>query len=332
MQSIYEEDFLGFSYGFRPGRCPHDALDALSVGISSRKVNWVIDADLESFFDLIDHDWLIKFVEHRISDNRIIRLLRKWLRAGVIDEGIWECSETGTAQGSGISPLLANVYLHYVFDLWIDQWRREAGRGDVVVVRYCDDFVIGFQSEQSARACLADLTIRLSKFGLKLNESKTRLIQFGRYAAQRRARQGLGRPETFDFLGFTHQCSTTRTHGWFTIRRSSIAKRMRTKLQAIRLKLIQRRHVPLGDTGRWLRRVVQGWLGYHGVPGNEDRLEQFVDNITRYWLRQLRRRSQRSRWTWSRMHLLVRKWLPRPRVCQPYPDQRFRARLAARAV
>ncbi len=332
LQCIYEEDFLGFSYGFRPGRAPHQALDALSVAITERKVNWILDADLESFFDLIDHSWLVKFLELRIGDNRILRLIRKWLHAGVIEEGIWHSSDEGTAQGSGISPLLANVFLHYVFDLWIDWWRKQPGRGDVVVVRYCDDFVIGFESEQAAKQCLEDLRVRLAKFGLKLNESKTRLIEFGRYAIERRKRKGLRRPETFDFLGFTHQCSQTRTHGWFTIRRISIARRMRVKLQAIRQKLIQRRHVPVGDTGRWLRSVVQGWLNYHGVPGNSKRLGQFVDIVTRYWLRQLRRRSQRARFPWTRMHAFVRRWLPRPRVCHPYPNKRFHARLAARAV
>ncbi len=289
-------------------------------------------ADLESFFDLIDHSWLIKFLELRIGDNRILRLIRKWLHAGVIEEGIWHSSEEGTAQGSGISPLLANVFLHYVFDLWIDWWRNQPGRGDVVVVRYCDDFVIGFESERAAKQCMEDLGVRLAKFGLKLNESKTRLIEFGRYAIERRKRKGLRRPEPFDFLGFTHQCSKTRTNGWFTIRRISIARRMRLKLQAIRQKLLQRRHVPVEDTGRWLRSVVQGWLNYHGVPGNSKRLGQFVDIATRHWLRQLRRRSQRDRFPWKRMHAFVRRWLPRPRVCHPYPDKRFHARLAARAV
>ncbi|MGN6545411.1 MAG: group II intron reverse transcriptase/maturase [Aureliella sp.] len=332
LQCIFEEDFLGFSYGFRPGRSPHHALDALSVAICDRKVNWILDADLESFFDSIDHEWLIKFLEYRIGDNRVLRLIRKWLKAGVIEDGIWSDTDTGTPQGSGISPLLANVFLHYVFDLWIHWWRSQSGRGEVSVIRYADDFVIGFQSERDAKQCLEDLRARFAKFGLKLNDQKTRLIEFGRYAAERRKRQGKRRPETFDFLGFTHQCSTTRKHGWFTVRRTSIAKRMRIKLAAIKQKLIERRHVPLGDTGRWLGRVVQGWMNYHGVPGNRERLSQFVDIIERLWLQQLRRRSQRSRWPWTRMHRLARKWIPRPTITHPYPDKRFRARLKARAV
>jgi RNA-directed DNA polymerase len=328
---IFDPEFSESSFGFRPNRSAHEAIRLVQKHIQAG-YRWCVDMDLSKFFDLIDHSWLIKFLEQRIGDNRILRLMRKWLHAGVIEEGIWHSSEEGTAQGSGISPLLANVFLHYVFDLWIDWWRNQPGRGDVVVVRYCDDFVIGFESEQAAKQCMEDLRVRLAKFGLKLNESKTRLIEFGRYAIERRKRKGLRRPETFDFLGFTHQCSKTRTHGWFTIRRSSIARRMRLKLQAIRQKLIQRRHVPVGDTGRWLRSVVQGWLNYHGVPGNSKRLGQFVDNVTRYWLRQLRRRSQKARFPWTRMHAFVRRWLPRPRVCHPYPENRHRARLAARAV
>ena len=332
LQCIYEADFLGFSYGFRPGRSPHQALDALSVAISDRKVNWVLDADLDSFFDSIDHRRLVELLELRIGDNRILRLIRKWLHAGVIEEGIWHESSAGTAQGSGISPLLANVFLHYVFDLWIQSWRERHSNGDLIVVRYCDDFVIGFENKQDAERCLLDLKVRLSQFGLQLNESKTRLIEFGRHAAERRRRRGQSRPETFDFLGFTHQCSTTRSHGWFTIRRCSIAKRMRTKLRSLFLELRRRRHDSIGETGRWLGQVVRGWIGYHGVPGNAKRLQQFVDLVTRAWFRQLRRRSQRTRFTWSRMHQLVRRWLPRPRVCHPYPNKRFYARLKARAV
>jgi len=334
LQSIYEQDFLGFSYGFRPGRGSHDALDALSVAVTSQRVNWVLDADIEGFFDTIDHEWLIRFLEHRIGDRRILRLIRKWLRAGVSEEGEWSRTTVGTPQGAVISPLLANVFLHYVFDLWIRWWRKHHCRGAVVVVRYVDDFVIGFENHNEAMACWEALRARFAKFGLKLHEAKTRLIEFGRYAAERRSRRGEGRPETFDFLGFTHRCARTRTHGWFTIHRVSMAKRIRITLQAIKAALRKRRHRPLGETGRWLGRVVQGWLNYHAVPGNSQCLNRFVDEVTRYWLRQLRRRSQRGSrgWTWERMRRLAQRCLPRPRIIHPYPDQRFRARLEARTV
>lgn len=334
LQSIYEQDFLGFSYGFRPGRGCHNALDALSVAITSRRVNWILDADIEGFFDAIDHEWLVKFLEYRIGDRRILRLIRKWLRAGVSEEGEWSRTTVGTPQGAVISPLLANVFLHYVFDLWIVWWRKHHCRGAVVVVRYADDFVIGFENHNEATACVEALRTRFAKFGLKLHEGKTRLIEFGRYAAERRSRRGEGRPETFSFLGFTHQCGRTRAHGWFTLHRLSMAKRIRTTLQAIKAALRKRRQRLLGETGRWLRRVVQGWLNYHAVPGNSRCLSRFVDEVTRHWLRQLRRRSQRGRrgWTWQRMQRLARRYLPRPRIIHPYPDQRFRARLEARTV
>ncbi len=328
LQSIYEQDFLGFSYGFRPGRSQHNALDALSVAITGRRVNWILDADIEGFFDAIDHEWLIKFLEHRIGDRRILRLIRKWLRAGVSEEGEWSRTTVGAPQGAVISPLLSNVFLHYVFDLWIEWWRKHRCRGDVVVVRYADDFVIGFENYSEAMACLEELRTRFAKFGLKLHEGKTRLIEFGRYASERRERRGKGRPETFDFLGFTHKCAKTRKHGRFTIHRHSMAKRMRATLQAIKAKLRKRMHRPLGETARWLRRVVQGWLNYHAVPSNSNRIGRFVDEVTRLWLRVIRRRSQRGRcWNWKRMHRLVRKHLPRPRIIHPYPEQRFRARL-----
>ena len=332
LQSIYEQDFLGFSYGFRPGRSCHQALDALSVALSSKRVNWVLDADIAGFFDAIDHAWLIKFLEHRIGDKRILRLIRKWLRAGVSEEGEWSQTNKGTPQGAVISPLLANVFLHYVLDLWIEWWRKNRCRGDVVIVRYADDFVVGFEHRHEAQACLEALQGRFAKFGLKLNEEKTRLIEFGRFAAERRERRGERRPETFDFLGFTHQCGVTRSHGWFTVHRQSVAKRLRAALASIKEQLHRRRHRPLAETGRWLKRVVQGWLNYHAVPGNMPRLKQFVDGLTRLWLRAIRRRSQRSGWTWPRMQQLVRRHLPRPRILHPYPDQRFRARLKVGAV
>jgi group II intron reverse transcriptase/maturase len=333
LQSIYEQDFVGFSYGFRPGRSQHDALDALSVAITSKRVNWILDADIEGFFDAIDHDWLIKFLEHRVGDPRILRLIRKWLRAGVSEDGQWSKTTVGTPQGAVISPLLANVYLHYVFDLWIEWWRKQC-RGNVVVVRYADDFVIGFENHSEATSCLEELHARFAKFGLKLHKDKTRLIEFGKYAIERRQRRGDGLPETFDFLGFTHQCSQTKKHGWFTIRRHSMAKRMRATFQKIKEQLQKRKHRPIGETGRWLRRVVQGWLNYHAVPGNSQCLCRFVDEVTRLWLAVIRKRSQRGRrgWTWERMQRLSRLHLPRPRITHPYPNKRFHARLKVGAV
>ena len=334
LQSIYEQDFLGFSYGFRPGRSQHDVLDALSVAITSKRVNWILDADIEGYFDAIDHQWLVKFLEHRIGDRRVLRLIRKWLRAGVSEEGEWSKTTVGVPQGSVISPLLSNVFLHYVFDLWIEWWRKNRCRGDVIVVRFADDFVIGFENHGEARACLEALRTRFARFGLKLHEGKTRLVEFGRYAIERRARRGEGRPEPFDFLGFTHKCAKTRKHGRFTIHRHSMAKRMRAKLRQIQLELRKRMHEPVGVTGRWLRSVVRGWLNYHAVPSNSHRLGRFVDEVTRHWYTVLRRRSQRGRrgWTWARMQRLARLHLPRPRIVHPYPDQRFRARLKAGAV
>ena len=332
LNCVYEQDFLGFSYGFRPGRSQHAALDALNVAITSKKVNWVLDADIKGFFDTIDHEWLIKFLEHRIGDKRILRLIRKWLTAGVSEEGQWSETTVGTPQGAVISPLLGNVFLHYVLDLWIEHWRGRNCRGDVVIVRYADDFVIGFQHRYEAVACLEALAERMSKFGLELHPDKTRLLEFGRFAASNRAKRGLGKPETFDFLGFTHLCDVTRSHGWFIVKRISIAKRMRAKLSEIKEKLKRRCHRPLGETGRWLGKVVQGWLNYHAVPLNMVRLQQFRDEIVKMWLAAIRRRSQRSRWPWSRMQRLARKHLPTPRILHPYPNQRFAARLKAGAV
>jgi len=334
LQSVYEQDFLGFSYGFRPGRSCHQALDALSVGLTSKRVNWVLDADIEGFFDAIDHEWLIQFLEHRIGDRRILRLIHKWLRAGISEEGKWSETKVGTSQGAVISPLLANVFLHYVFDLWVEWWRKNLCRGDVIVIRYADDFVIGFEHRSEAQACLEALRTRFAKFGLKLHPEKTRLIEFGRFAIERRKARGEGRPETFDFLGFTHVCEKTRRHGWFTIKRYTIAKRMRATLAAIKQRLRKRMHRPLGETARWLRSVVQGWLNYHAVPGNSQRLGQLVDETSKLWLHVLRRRSQKgkARWTWRRVQRLIRKHLPRPRILHAYPQERFRARLKAGAV
>jgi group II intron reverse transcriptase/maturase len=334
LQSIYEQDFVGFSYGFRPGRSQHDALDALSVAISSKRVNWILDADIEGFFDAIDHEWLIEFLECRIGDKRILRLIIKWLRAGVSEDGQWSKAKVGTPQGAVISPLLSNVYLHYVFDLWIEWWRKNHCKGDVIVVRYADDFVIGFENQAEAKECLEQLRTRFAKFGLKLHEGKTRLIEFGRHADERREGRGDGRPETFDFLGFTHKCAKRRSDGKFIIHRHSIAKRMRATLLAIKENLRRRMHRPLGETARWLRRVVQGWLNYHAIPNNSRLICQFVNEVSSRWLKLIRRRSQKGRhnWTWDRMNLLVRLHLPRPHIIHPYPDKRFHARLKAGAV
>jgi group II intron reverse transcriptase/maturase len=294
LSAIYEEDFLGFSYGFRPGRGQHHALDALTAGIKSRKVNWIVDADIRSFFDEIEHEWMLRFLEHRIADQRIVRLIRKWLQAGVIEDGKRVPAVQGTPQGAVISPLLANIYLHYAFDLWIQHWRKAPGRGKVTVVRYADDSVVGFEEARTARAFLEALQERLAKFGLSLHPDKTRLIEYGRYAAERRRKRGQGRPETFDFLGFTHCCGTD-LQGKFQVVRVTIKKRMRDTLTAIREKLFQRRHEPVPVQGEWLRRVLNGYFQYHAVPTNLMRLNGFRSEVCRAWRHALRRRSQRSR-------------------------------------
>lgn len=323
LEQIYEEDFLGFSYGFRPGRSCHNALDALWVGIAHRKVNWVLDADIRGFFDNIDHQWMLRFLEHRIADRRILRLIRKWLKAGVSEDGQWSRTTVGTPQGSVISPMLANVFLHYVLDLWANQWRERHACGSVIIVRYADDFVMGLQSQGDAERFLRELQQRLEQFGLQLHPDKTRLIEFGRFAAERREKRGQGKPETFDFLGFTHCCGTTRK-GAFTIKRKSIAKRMRAALQKIKQQLKQRMHNPVVEVGRWLRSVVRGWFNYHAVPGNINCLDEFHTQVQRLWRRILRRRSQKGRnWTWERIRRLTRRWLPNAQILHPYPDERL---------
>ena len=285
-------------------------------------------------FDAIDHAWLVKFLEHRIGDRRILRLIRKWLRAGVSDDGEWSETKVGTPQGAVISPLLGNVFLHYVFDLWIDSWRTQHAKGQCIVVRYADDFVIGFEHESDARACLTALQGRMGKFGLRLHPEKTRLIEFGRDSAECRRREGRGKCETFNFLGFTHICDRTRKGDRFVIRRQTMASRMRRTLAAIAEELRRRRHWSVGETGRWLASVVRGWQGYHGVPLNFARLKQFREAIFHLWLAQLRRRSQRGRrnWTHERMGRMMRKHLPPPKITHPWPDTRHHARLRARAV
>ena len=332
LESIYEGDFLGFSYGFRPKRSTHNALDALWMGISHGKVNWVLDADIQGFFDAINHEWLLKFLEHRIADRRILRLIRKWLTAGVSEAGEWSRTTVGTPQGSVISPLLANVFLHYVLDLWAHQWRERTARGSVILVRYADDFVMGFQSQVDAERFLRELRQRLEQFGLQLHPDKTRLIEFGRYAAERRARRGEGKPETFNFLGFTHICGKTR-HGVFTIKRKSIAKRLRSKLQDITVQLKRRMHHEVSEVGKWLRSVIQGWFNYHAIPGNIYCLGAFRRGVQRLWRRTLRRRSQKGRkWTWERFNRLTEHWFPEVKILHPYPNQRLIVKPKVRAV
>jgi RNA-directed DNA polymerase len=325
LNAIYEEDFLGFSYGFRPGRGPHDALDALAAGIYKKKVNFVLDADISDFFSKLDHAWLEKFLEHRIADRRVLRLIRKWLNAGVIEDGNWKETIEGSPQGASVSPLLANVYLHYVFDRWVRQWRRRQARGDVVVIRFADDFVVGFEHRGDAKQFLRDLRERLAKFSLDLHPEKTRLIEFGRFAARNRSERGLGKPETFDFLGFTHICGKGR-NGGFWLRRITIAKRMRAKLKEVKDQLKRRRHLPIPEQGQWLASVVRGHLAYYAVPGNVRAINVFRREISRCWLCALRRRSQRHRLNWERMNCLIVRWLPPVRIVHPYPEARFYAR------
>jgi group II intron reverse transcriptase/maturase len=326
LNQIWEEDFLGFSYGFRPGRSQHDALDALYVGITRKKVNWVLDLDIRAFFDKIDHTWMVKFVEHRIGDRRIVRLIQKWLKAGVLEQDRWFETEEGTPQGAVISPILANLYLHYVLDLWVDQWRRKKATGDVVIDRYADDAVLGFPHRGEAEQFLEQLGERLGQFGLELHPEKTRLIEFGRYAVDRRRRRGEGRPETFSFLGFTHICGTHLKTGYFVIQRKTIGKRMAAKLKDIKAELRKRLHWSIKDNIGWLQSVVRGYFQYHAIPGNEERLKAFRKDVLRLWLRQLRRRSHRSRWTWERFLERLGVLLPEIRILHPYPSARFDAR------
>src|SRR6266487_4993141 len=330
LNAVYEVDFLGFSYGFRPGRSPHDALDALAVGIETRKVNWILDADIRGFYDVIDHGWMRKFVEHRIADKRVLRLIQKWLNAGVIEDRAWSASEEGAPQGATVSPLLANVYLHYVFDLWAQQWRRRHARGDVLVVRYADDVVLGFQHRSDAERFQRDLAQRLAKFRLGLNAEKTRLIRCGRFAVRQCRERGLGRPETFEFLGFTHYCATTKD-GRFLLLRKTISKRMAAKLREVRTLLMRRRHWPLEAQGRWLASVVRGHLAYYAVPGNIHQVVAFRDQLVRHWYGALRRRGQRHRLNWQRMRRHAERWLPPARITHPWPDQRFDARTQVRS-
>jgi RNA-directed DNA polymerase len=322
LNAIYEEDFLGFSYGFRPQRSQHDALDALLVGIGSRKVNYILDADIRSFFDAVSQSWLVRFVEHRIGDKRIVRLIQKWLKAGVLEDEVVTVSATGTGQGSVISPLLANVYLHYVFDLWAQRWRRREATGDMIIVRFADDIIVGFERETDAHRFWDAMRARLQEFSLSLHPDKTRLIEFGRHAAAARARRGLGKPETFNFLGFTFVCGTSR-RGCFLVKRKTRRDRMRAKLQEIKEEMRRRRHQPIPEQGQWLRQVVSGFFAYHAVPTNSRSLGAFRYHVTNLWRRSLRRRSQKDQTTWERVTRLADDWLPRPRILHPWPNQRF---------
>jgi group II intron reverse transcriptase/maturase len=322
LNGIYETDFLGFSYGYRPGKSQHKALDALFTGLLTRRVNWVLDGDISSFFDKLDHEWLIKFVEHRIADQRVVRLIRKWLNAGVLEAGEWRCSEEGTPQGGSASPLLANVYLHYVFDLWVQHWRKTKAKGDVIVVRWADDFVVGFEHQQDAEQFHHELAERFAKFKLKLHPEKTRVIEFGRFAAKQRKARGQGKPETFNFLGFTHSCAKTR-NGRFTVLRQTIRTRLQAKLSAVKAELRQRLHQPVPEQGAYLRAVVLGHNRYYGVPLNGPALHAFRAAMAQLWWRVLRRRSQGNHLTWHRMGAYVARWLPTPRICHPYPRVRF---------
>ena len=330
LNAVYEQDFLGFSYGFRPGRSQHDALDALAVGITRKKVNFVLDADISDFFSQLDQGWLERFLEHRIADKRVLRLIQKWLRAGVIEDGEWSSTEDGTAQGASVSPLLSNVYLHYVFDLWADQWRRRYARGDVILTRFADDYVAGFEHREDAERFLADLRDRFAGFGLKLHPGKTRLIEFGRFAAGNRARCGDRKPETFEFLGLTHICAKDR-HGRFKLKRVTSKKKMRAKLHAVKTEMRRRMHHPIPEQGRWLASVLDGHYRYYAVPDNSEALRGFRERVIRHWRHALGRRSQKGGITWERTRRLADRWLPEPRIRHPWPNVRFDARTRGRS-
>jgi RNA-directed DNA polymerase len=331
LTEVYEADFLGFSYGFRPGRGQHDALDALQCGLVRRRVSWVLDTDIRGFFDAVDHEWMMKFLQHRIGDKRILRLISKWMKVGTIDDGERRRSTQGTPQGAVISPLLANVYLHYVFDLWSHAWRGRHAQGDVIIVRYADDTVAGFQHAHEAGRFLEQLKERMRKFGLELHAEKTRMIRFGRFATRQCKERGQGKPETFDFLGFTHYCSRARKSGKFIVGRKTNKKKMRAQLQAIKSALRRRLHRPVGETGQWLHRVLTGHMNYYAVPGNMRSLESFSQQVKIYWLKSLRRRSQRSRMTWERFSRLLKMFFPPIRILHPLPAVRFDARTQGRS-
>lgn len=330
LNAVYETDFLGFSYGFRPGRSQHDALDALVVGIKRRRVSWVLDVDIRDYFTSLDHSWLLKFLEHRIADKRVLRLIQKWLKAGVIEDGAWSETERGTPQGASVSTLLANVYLHYVFDVWAHRWRCQHAHGDVVIVRFADDLVVGFEHRGDAERFQRDLRARLAEFAMELNAEKTRLIEFGRFAVTNRKARGLGKPETFTFLGFTHICAKDR-RGWFKLKRITDPKRMRRKLRSVKTELWRRLHLSIPEQGRWLASVLRGHCNYYAVHDNSKALYAFRYQITVHWFRALRRRSQRTTLKWEQMKRLAARWLPTVRIMHPWPEDRFDAKIQGKS-
>jgi group II intron reverse transcriptase/maturase len=324
LNAVYEADFRGFSYGFRPGRSQHDALDALTVGLTRKKVNWVLDADIRGFFDHLDREWLTKFLRHRIADERVLRLVTKWLNAGVLEDGQWSDSGEGTQQGGSLSPLLANIYLHYVLDLWADWWRKTHSRGNVIITRFADDFIVGFQYQDDAEKFLGELRGRLAKFSLELHPQKTRLIEFGPHAARNREARGEGKPETFTFLGFRHIARRSR-RGKFWIQRVTDKRKMTAKLKQVKAELVRRRYLPVPVQGQWLASVITGHMRYYAVPGNFKAVQQFRFQVNRHWRRALKRRSQRNQITWARMHRLASRHLPRAKIMHPWPETRFAA-------
>lgn len=325
LNAVYENDFAGFSYGFRPGRSQHDALDALAVGITRTKVNWILDADISRFFDTVSHAWLIRFLEHRIGDRRVLRLIGKWLKVGFMEDGVAAPAQEGTPQGSVVSPLMANIYLHYVFDLWATQWRGRHARGDMILVRYADDIVVGFEHAEDATRFQAAMHERLERFSLSLHPEKTRLIEFGRFAAVDRKARGAGKPDTFDFLGFTHICGRARS-GAFQLKRQTRRDRMRAKLGEIKVELRRRMHLSIPQQGQWLGRVVRGFFAYHSVPTNSKRMDAFRHHVVNLWRRTLRWRSQKDRTRWDRIKRIADAWLPPVRVLHPWPGDRFAAK------
>jgi len=331
LEAIYEEDFVGFSYGFRPGRGQHDALDALHAGIYRRQVNWVLDADIQGFFDAMAHSWMIRFLEHRIADKRILRLIAKWLKVGTAEDGRVTRGVCGAPQGAVISPILANVYLHYVFDLWVHRWRRSKASGDTIVIRYADDTVVGFQHEQEARTFLDDLKERMGKFELALHPDKTRLIRFGRHAAKQREKLGEGKPETLDFLGFQHFCTRSRKWGSFVIGRRTIKKRMLRQLQAVKMELRKRMHDPIAKTGAWLTQMLKGHLNYYAVSGNGPSLWWYFNEVRWRWIKSLKRRSQRAFMSWEKFTSITNRFFPSIRILHPLPCHRFDARTRGRS-
>lgn len=326
LSQIYENDFKGFSYGFREGRSPHDALDALYVGIERRKVNWILDADIEGFFDNIEHEWMMKFVEHRIGDKRILRLIRKWMKTGYIEDGKRVRQEVGIPQGTVISPLLANIFLHYTFDLWAERWRKKKAKGNVIIIRYADDIVIGFQYHQEGQRLRKELGERLRKFGLDLHGEKTRMIEFGRYAESNRRKRGEGKPETFEFLGFMHICSRNKRGGFF-IRRRTNKKRFRKKCREVKKEIRRRMHEEVEATGKWLCSVIVGHQNYYAVPGNMTMVKEFYNQTVTAWLRTLRRRSHKGQnLTWERYNKKKDRLIPKVRLVHPFPNVRFDAK------